>query len=169
MPAPQRAKLRAAPAEVELGGAVVDDVGLDELDPFELGSHRVAERLEELEVAGALQPQLFELRSVVDGHGCVDERLRAVAVLGVEVRQRQEQPPAGGELLCVAPHGLAVSRPHAGVDDERSTRPPRTIPTFGTSGTRPSGMTKTPSATSLGSFSMTGGGGGSVAMTCQPM
>ena len=58
----------AAPAEVELGGAVVDDLGLDELDPFELRSHRVAERLEELEVAGALRPQLLELRAVVEGH-----------------------------------------------------------------------------------------------------
>src|SRR5947209_2906892 len=39
---------------------------------------------------------------------------------------------------------------------------PRTIPTLGTSGTRPSGMTKTPSATSTGEFSITGAGGAAV-------
>src|SRR6185437_14548582 len=107
-----RPKLGAPPSEVDLRGAVVHEVRLDQLDSLELRSHRVAERLEELEVAGTLLLKVFELRSVVEGHGSVGERLRSVAVLGVEVREREKQPPVGGELLCVAPDRLPVSRAH---------------------------------------------------------
>ena len=45
--------------------------------------------------------------------------LRAETVLGMKVRQRQNQWPAAGELLGAIQHFLAVDRTHAGVHHKR--------------------------------------------------
>jgi hypothetical protein len=62
--------------------------------------------------------ELVELGAVVDDRH-VAERLRAEAVLRVEVRDREDELAAACELLGRGPHASAVRRPHARVDDER--------------------------------------------------
>ena len=47
------------------------------------------------------------------------ENLRAEAMLGMEVGERQNQAPPAGELLGAIEHLLSIDRPHAGVDDQR--------------------------------------------------
>ena len=93
-----------------------------------------------LRYASPFSPKLVPLCGVVDDQRLVLEHLRTEAVLGVEVGQRQDQRPVTGEGSGVLQHAAAVDGPHARVDDERGPAP-RTIPTLGTSGTRPSGIT----------------------------
>ena len=130
-------------AEVEIGRPVVGDVGLDELDAFELCGDRFAEAAEHLDVAMPLCVQLLELRAVVDDRRGPDERLHPVGMLGVEVRARHEQPT----IACERAGVLSTLAPFPGpiaVSTTSASRLPRTMPTFGTSGTRPSGITNTP-------------------------
>jgi hypothetical protein len=118
----ERAQLGRRPAEADFRAAFVDHMRLDELDPFELLGDRLAERPEHLEVTRAFAFQLVELLAVVQDDRAGLERLRAVTVLGMEVRDRQQQRPPGGQGLGMPSHRRAVLRAHPRVDHEHRAR-----------------------------------------------
>ncbi|GAA3116220.1 hypothetical protein GCM10020254_73730 [Streptomyces goshikiensis] len=96
-------------AEVDLGLALVDQIGVDQFDSFEFGGDRGAQALEHAEIAGSLAPQFGALAAVVDDRGGALERLRAEAVLRVEVGEGQVQAAVAGQAPGLLQHQRAVA------------------------------------------------------------
>jgi hypothetical protein len=103
-------------AQVDLRLAVVDDVGVGDLDAGDLGRDVRAQALEHLDVGRALAVQFVALRAVADDRRLALEDLCPEPVLGMEVRGGEEQRPAACEPFGVLEHVPAVARPYARVD-----------------------------------------------------
>ena len=110
-----RPQMHDPAAEVEIMGAVVDEVRRDQRNVLQLAGHPIAEPPEHLQVARALRGEVVRLRPVGHIRRLPGEYLSPECVLRVKVRRGEIQPAAVGVADGEREHLLRVTGSHSGL------------------------------------------------------